>query len=709
MRDYRGHSPLVYVASMLLICRPVCGQDAPPPSNVTVLPPIVVTAHEFGAAQSAQFFDKSDLEQTNVQTQTDILKQAANVSVNTSNGFPGTTYTVRGVSENALLLTNDLRPSISQYIDDIPCVDTLSRNTPLLNVASAQFYRGPQETLFGAPSPAGALNIYTAAPTNRWSGSVDYQYGSYEFQQVQTTVNAPLIKDHLYLGFSGNFSEENGFITNTFDGSKVDGDQQRNGLLRLVWKPESDLEISLYGKLGELSQSNYYDQLPFSQLQNPYSLDTDYHGYNNQRYNLQALRVVWHQDGYDLLSVSSRQAQTLSDLENTSSIIHALPLNIVNTGADFRTETYTQEFRATSIDSASDIQWRGGFFYSHRYQDGYNQVDYLHLPFITGMPGTDEGLYINNVTDSDYALYGEATYHPTEKWDLTAGLRGELYDEKRNSGIAVTGIAGALLGGFHSETRPGSLTQETYLPSAKATYHWTDGQSTWLKLDKAWRPGGVGIYQVAPSNYTKESSLNIELGQSMSFWNNKASITPLLYYSHYENYQAPVFVSPTVAYEANAKYATARGAELSLALSPLPHLQFMSNLGYAEARYDEYSGGATTNGSAIPNIPEYTVNNSVSYVYQMTSTTDLMTRMDYNIVGDFYAPTSDSTYRYKQGAYGLLSAKVGYEFPYGGVYLFGANLSDSHYGESLNYYPGLGLYGDPGAPATLGVEVSFNY
>jgi len=270
-------------------------------------------------------------------------------------------------------------------------------------------------------------------------------------------------------------------------------------------------------------------------------------------------------------------------------------------------------------------------------------------------------------------------------------------------------VAGALLGGFHTETRPASLTQGTYLPSAKATYHWTDVQSTWLKLDKAWRPGGIGIYQVAPNNYTKESSWNIELGHSMSFWNNKLSITPLLYYSHYENYQAPVFVSPTVAYETNAKYATARGAELSLALSPLPNLKFMSNFGYTDARYDEYSGGPVADGSTIPNIPDYTVDNSVSYVYQLTRSTDLMVRMDYNIVGDLYASSTESSLHYKQGAYGLLSAKVGYEFPYGGVYLFGANLSDSHYEETLYNYPGLGLYGDPGAPATLGIEVAFKF
>jgi iron complex outermembrane receptor protein len=704
-------SRLLAILSLLLSAGSfLFAQDASTPSKSSpeLLPPIIVTAKIPSGSQCFQNFDAQDIQDTNVQTAPDLLQQVPNVSVNSHDSFPGTTYTVRGVGENTLLLSNDLRSSVAQYIDDIPSLDTLSRQTPLFNIASAQFYRGPQETYFGAPSPAGALNIYTVAPTNFWSGTIDYQYGSYDFQQVQATVNAPLIKDQLYLGFAGNFSEQDGYITNSIDNSKVNGDQKRNGLLRLIWTPNSKLEIGLYGGLGNLSQSNYYDDLPVSQLPNQYTLPTNFNGYNYQRYNTQALRVVWNGDGYRLLSVTSRQAQNLSDLYNASYVVKALPLNIEDAGETFKTETYTQEFRAESQDNSSPLQWRGGLFFNHRAQSGDDENLIYNLPLITGMPGTAEAHVLNNVTESDYALYGQATYHATDRLDLTAGMRGEIFDEDSDSGLGLTGIAGAILGGgFHAGTRPASLTQGTYLPTVQATYHWTDEQFSWAKVDKAWRPGGVGLYQIAPSGYTKETSWNFEIGHKISLLDDHFSITPTLFYSLYQNYQAPFVVTPIIIYETNAKYASARGAELTLTYTPVSRLNFSSNLGYTEARYDEYSGGV--NGSAVPNIPEYTVDNDIDWRYPLTKETNFMLRMDYNIVGDFNALSTSHGSSYKQGAYGLLSAKVGYEFSHGGVYLFGANLSDSHYNESIEYDPTLGFIGNPGAPATLGVELSLNF
>jgi outer membrane receptor for ferric coprogen and ferric-rhodotorulic acid len=86
-----------------------------------------------------------------------------------------------------------------------------------------------------------------------------------------------------------------------------------------------------------------------------------------------------------------------------------------------------------------------------------------------------------------------------------------------------------------------------------------------------------------------------------------------------------------------------------------------------------------------------------------------MVRLDYDIVGDFFAFATVPNYLYQQGAYGLLSAKVGYEFPHGGLYLFGNNLTDSHYLDSIEDDPSLVLAGNPGAPATLGVELSLNF
>src|ERR1700761_8511092 len=99
---------------------------------------------------------------------------------------------------------------------------------------------------------------------------------------------------------------------------------------------------------------------------------------------------------------------------------------------------------------------------------------------------------------------------------------------------------------------------------AQTTWHWDSSQSTWFKAGKAWRPGGVGIYQIAPGNYSQETSWNFELGHTVDLWDHRLTITPTLFYSLYHNYLAPHIVNPVIIYETNAKYATARGGELTL-------------------------------------------------------------------------------------------------------------------------------------------------
>jgi iron complex outermembrane receptor protein len=677
--------------------------------STTELSPIVVTGSSVGPAESVTSFDDDDVQDANLQSVSNFVQKTPNASVNTRSGFPGTTFTVRGVSESTLLLANDIRSSVAQYIDDIPSIDTLSRDLPLFNIASADFYRGPQETYFGAPSPAGALNIYTVSPTDNWSGNADYQYGSYDFQQVQATVNAPLIKGQLYLGFAGTFAEQDGYISNPVNNSKIDGYQKRDGLLRLIWKPDTNLEIGLYGGLGDQTQSNFYDILPISQQPNPDTLPSDFNGYSEQRNNMQALRIVWNSDDFRLLSVTSRHAQSISDLYNASYIADELPLNAVDVGHDFTTETYTQELRAESTDPNAKLQWRTGFFFSDRRQTGDNQNDIYNLPFLIGAPGQALLNVINNAHEDDYALYGQGTYRATDQLDFTLGLRGEVFSEESTSGLRTTSITPLIIGTqYHSGTHEGTVTDGTWLPSAQATWHWDDSQSTWFKVDKAWRPGGVGIYEIAPGNYSQETSWNFELGHTVELWDRRLSITPVLFFSDYHDYLSDHVVNPVIIYQTNAKYASARGGEITVNCTPTPGLDLSTSFGYTDARYDEF-GGNQDNGNPIANIPEYTMNNSATYRYAITKETDLMARLDYDIVGDFYALSTQPNYLYQQGAYGLLSAKVGYEFPHGGLYFFGANLTDSHYLDSIEVDPSLVKAGNPGAPATLGVELSLNF
>jgi iron complex outermembrane receptor protein len=678
------------------------------------------------------YLDARTIYDTNVKTSGDILNQIPNAYASQASLNPGTTYTVRGSTEDRNLFVNDYRSSVSTYIDDIPSIDTQSRNNPLFNIASAEFYSGPQETFFGAPSPAGALNIYSAAPSNNWTGGVDYQYASYQFQQTQVNLNAPIIKDQLYAGFAGTFSEQDGFLENLFNNERISGYQKENGLFRLVYRPVKELEIGLYLGLGETDQDSFSGVQAFQQQPSPYQVFTPFNGFNHERNNLEALRIVWHGDGYRILNVTSRQAQTVNQLLNTTLFFGApgssalfpnpappppvlaipiVPYNWIDTGFDQKIETYTEELRAESEDPEADLQWRGGFFFSDRTQSGNVASEIFNIPPV----GVDGTLVIpNDVKQQDYALYGQATYRAWDKWDFTGGLRLELLHEERDSGAVYSNAATAGFGeelfGVSPANGSGSYTGGDFLPSAQVAYHWTDEQLSWFKVSKAWKPGGVGVTELGP-NYDKETSWNFELGHKASFLDDKFLVSPVLFYSDYHNYQTYIVDNALKTFDANAKSATAYGAELGLSAFPLPGLALNTNWGYTEARYDQFSA-ADANGTPIENIPEFTIDNNITYRYALTKETDLLARVDYNITGDYHIIDTSYADPIKQGAYGLLGARVGYEFKNGGVYLFGTNLTNAHYGETLKNFsdnPSLGLTGIEGDPQVVGVEANLKF
>ncbi len=709
---------------------------------IATLAPIIVTASTevanpfLNTPAAVQYLDARTIYYTDVKTSADILNQIPNAFASQDSLMPGTTYTVRGSTEDQNLFVNDYRSSVASYVDDIPSIDTQSRNNPLFNIASAEFYSGPQETFFGAPSPAGALNIYSAAPTNNWTGGVDYQYASYEFQQVQANLNAPIIKDQLYAGFAGTFSEQDGFLENLYNNERINGYQKENGLFRLVYQPVKELEIGLYLGLGETNQDSFVGAQAFQQLSSPYQVYTPYNGFNYERNNLEALRIVWHGDGYRVLNVTSRQAQTVNQKYNGTIIFGApgssvlfpnpappppaiavpiVPYNWIYGGYNQKIETYTEELRIESEDPKADLQWRGGFFFSDRTQSGNIGNETFNIPQV-GVVGTL--VLPNDVEQQDYAFYGQATYRAWDKWDFTGGLRLELVNEDRNSGAeysnAATAAFGEALFGVSPTNGSGSYTGGDFLPSAQVAYHWTDDQLSWFKVSKAWRPGGVGVTELGP-NYDKETSWNFELGHKASFMDDKFLVSPVLFYSHYHNYQTYIVNNPFKTYDANAESATAYGAELSLSAYPLPGLVLNSNWGYTEARYNQFNVPAAEgnpNGTPIENIPEFTIDNNVTYRYKLTKETDLLARVDYNITGDYHIVDTSYADPIKQGAYGLLGARVGYEFKHGGVYLFGTNLTSVHYGEALKNYsdiPPLGLIGIEGNPQMVGFEANLKF
>ncbi len=83
-----------------------------------------------------------------------------------------------------------------------------------VDIERVEVLRGPQGTLFGRNTSAGALNITTKRPDlSEVGGFVNAGYGNFDEISLQGAVNVPLIQDTLGVRLTGAFRQRDGFLT----------------------------------------------------------------------------------------------------------------------------------------------------------------------------------------------------------------------------------------------------------------------------------------------------------------------------------------------------------------------------------------------------------------------------------------------------------------------------------------------------------------
>lgn len=82
-----------------------------------------------------------------------------------------------------------------------------------VDVERVEVLRGPQGTLFGRNTSAGALNITNVRPdVTEFSGFVNAEYGNFDEKSLQGAINVPIVKDTVALRLTGAYRERDGFL-----------------------------------------------------------------------------------------------------------------------------------------------------------------------------------------------------------------------------------------------------------------------------------------------------------------------------------------------------------------------------------------------------------------------------------------------------------------------------------------------------------------
>ena len=204
--------------------------------------PIAVTA-----------FTGESLEKAGVASIKNFEQVSASFNINsTQTESGGTTLRIRGVGTTGN--NSGLESAVGIFLDGVYLSRPGVALGDLLDVQQIELLRGPQGTLFGRNTSAGAVSIKTAKPSlSKTQAFANASYGNYDLMNVQAGFSVPL-SETMAVRVSGAWRDRDGFVRNAVGGESNDKNRY---IVRgqFYAEPTSDLSIRIiadYSKSKEL-------------------------------------------------------------------------------------------------------------------------------------------------------------------------------------------------------------------------------------------------------------------------------------------------------------------------------------------------------------------------------------------------------------------------------------------------------------------------
>lgn len=122
---------------------------------------------------------------------------------------------IRGLGSSFGLTNDGIDPGVGFYVDGVYYARPAATTLDFIDVDQIEVLRGPQGTLFGKNTTAGAFNISTKKPSFTPSATFELSYGNYGFIQAKTSITGPISKSiAARVSFSG--TQRDGTIYNNY-------------------------------------------------------------------------------------------------------------------------------------------------------------------------------------------------------------------------------------------------------------------------------------------------------------------------------------------------------------------------------------------------------------------------------------------------------------------------------------------------------------
>jgi iron complex outermembrane receptor protein len=209
---------------------------------------IVVTARKrvenlLTTPVSATVLSGANLDQQNIRNFQDLRGAVSNLELQPLLSG-GTSFTIRGIGQPFNQVNSDTKAGF--YVDEMYVSRLEGNDLYFYDIASLQVLKGPQGTLFGKNTTAGAVLLTTQRPTDRFEGYAQIRGGAYGRIESEGAINLP-VADGIDTRFSFRTQNADGYIKHVLDDGRSGdiNDRSGRGQLRIDKGP---LKIDLLGE-----------------------------------------------------------------------------------------------------------------------------------------------------------------------------------------------------------------------------------------------------------------------------------------------------------------------------------------------------------------------------------------------------------------------------------------------------------------------------
>lgn len=621
------------VALLTTVSGPVLAQ-----TQVAALDTVLVTAERRETSVqdtplSVKALNAEELEKRAFRRVNDLAGLAPGLTVpnqNYSNQF----FFIRGVGTGIA----SGNPMVGFYIDDvyIPRPFGIGWVGNLPDIEQIEIINGPQGTLYGMNSAAGAIKLNSRKPTDEFKAWAEIGAGNLNALEARGYISGGIIPGLLSASFAVSHLNNDGPDYNPHKREKAGGLANQSARAILNYTPSSDLEVLFsFDYMRDRSEYRTGAQqfVAGAGLRRTFSEVNSRSPHDGGGVTLRASYNI--DESLTLKSITAfRFFDTWGPVDSDG-----LPTYQSGFTRHITQNTYSQEFQLQgsydAIEFTTGLAWFREILRQYRFS-WQNST-------------TFSGQFSNNLTE-DFGFYGQVKYHITDDLSATAGVRVNRETKGMDSSQYRSNVLGALTSLLREAYAPGTVLSYVYSVRDLEQVYWAVTPKFILDykvapetlLYASWSSGeGSGGYNQAsptlavatlPVDPTTVSTT--EVGLKTTFWDGRIQTNAAAFYNDFKNYQATI-TNPVIGgtllpgtFQVNAGNATIYGAEFEVRAKPTNNLETQLAATFLKSRFDSYlnpTGAATSNyvGQELPFAPRFSIGFGATYTIPFADNSEI--------------------------------------------------------------------------------------